>query len=56
MSMTAMTASKYEMNHSPVHLIMSAAATNLREGVIYLFFSSPVLQLSWFQSAVYITK
>lgn len=37
MSMTVMTASKYEINHSPVHLIMSAAAMNLCEEVIYIF-------------------
>lgn len=54
MSMTVMTASKYEINHSPVHLIISCAATNLWEGVIYFLFS--LLRLSWFQSGVYITE
>lgn len=34
-----MTASKYEINHSPVHLIMSGAATTLGEAAIYIFSS-----------------
>lgn len=45
---------KYEINRSPLHLIMSTAGTNLWDAVI--FFLHFFLQLSQSQSVVYNAK
>ena len=50
-----MTATEYEINHSPVHVIMSAAAANLWKADLFFSFGF-FLRPSCFHSVVYITK